>query len=195
MTSTPPLILVVEDDDDTRSLYKESLDHLGYRTIQASDGVRAIEACLVFKPDFVLMDVSMPGMNGIDATRVIKTDPRTSSSIVIVLTGHGMLKFDEARAAGCDALFCKPFDPAALDEMLRKFWTALVPAQIQVDDAFVIKRCGCGLEHSRADWRALEVCGRMRLPHRAAVVELRHCSCGSSLALELKTPSSAADWS
>ena len=179
-----PLILIVEDDDDTRALYKESLDHLGYRTTDAANGEAAIEAALRFRPDFILMDISMPGIDGIDTTRRLKSDSRTQGSIVIVLTGHGMTKFAEARAAGCEALFCKPFDPSALDRVLRTLWSSVIPTPMPMA-AGIVKRCGCGREFSREHWLALPVCGRMHSPHRASAVEFRHCSCGSSLAMEL----------
>ncbi len=86
------LVLVVDDDEDTRSLYMDALSAMGYRTAGEPDGARGVEAALRLRPDAVLMDVSMPVLNGIDATRQLKEDPRTSGSLVILMTGHGMKK-------------------------------------------------------------------------------------------------------
>ena len=102
------LLLVIEDDEDTRFLYTAALARMGYRTAGESDGERGVEAAVRLQPDAVLIDVGLPVLNGIDATRLIKEDPRTSACLVIVMTGHGKTKFEEARAAGCDAFFCKP---------------------------------------------------------------------------------------
>jgi two-component system, cell cycle response regulator DivK len=110
------LVLVVDDDEDTRFLYMTALPRMGYRTAGECDGERGAEAALRLQPDAVLMDVGLPVLNGIEATRRIKDDPRTSTCLVIVMTGHGKIKFEEARAAGCDAFFCKPFEPDALNE-------------------------------------------------------------------------------
>src|ERR1700678_2190509 len=102
------LVLVVEDDDDARFLYVDALSAMGYRTAGEPDGARGVEAALCIRPDAVLMDVTMPILDGLEATRRLKADPRTSGCLVILMTGHGMTKFEEARAVGCDAFFCKP---------------------------------------------------------------------------------------
>src|SRR6202035_491809 len=106
-------VLVVEDDPDTRAMYSECLSHLGYRTATASSGEHAIDQVLRTRPDAVLMDVEMPGIGGLEATRRIKSDPRTRGCLVIVVTAYGAALFAKGRAAGCDAYFCKPFNPFA----------------------------------------------------------------------------------
>jgi CheY-like chemotaxis protein len=173
----------VEDDEDTRFLYAEALVHLGFRTAGERDAERGIEAAIRLRPDAILMDVAMPGVGGIEATRRLKADPRTRDCLVVVVTGGGLTKFDEARAAGCDAFFSKPFDPSAVAHVLRAF-----RAPDETSGALpegVVKRCSCGREYTHSQWLALPRCGRMRLPRRNAIVELRNCRCGSSMGLDL----------
>jgi CheY-like chemotaxis protein len=189
-TPEGPLVLVVEDDEDTRFLYAESLLRLGYRTAGECDARRGIEAAFRLRPDAILMDIAMPGMTGIEAIRTLKADLRTSRSLVIVVTGSGMKWFAEARAAGCDAFFGKPFDPSVLEQVLRPLPPSPEPAALPQD---VVKRCGCGREFTRSQWVALPRCGRMHLARRDKAVELRNCACGSSLALQLEGGSEPAD--
>jgi CheY-like chemotaxis protein len=179
-----PLILVVDDDEDTRFLYTLALADMGYRTAGESDGARGAEAAARLVPHAVLMDISMPIMNGIDATHRIKSDPRSSGCLVVLMTGHGMKKFDDARAAGCDAFLCKPFSPLTLAELLRTLETSVDDAKLEVRPELV-KECSCGRKYSLAQWLALPTCGRMRIPRRGIAIELRTCECGSSLSVEL----------
>jgi two-component system response regulator MprA len=174
----------VEDDEDTRSLYMGALEAMGYRTAGEPDGAKGVEAAFRIRPDAVLMDVSMPVLNGIDATRRLKEDPRTSGCMVILMTGHGMKKFEEARAAGCDAFFVKPFDPDALQEVLRTLASPAEQAKLHVRSD-IVKECTCGRKFALTEWCALPVCGRMHVPPRGVVIELRTCTCGSSLSVEL----------
>jgi CheY-like chemotaxis protein len=178
------LVLVVEDDEDTRFLYTTALARMGYRTAGECDGERGVEAALRLQPDAVLIDVGLPFLNGIDATRLIKEDPRTSACLVIVMTGHGKTKFEEARAAGCDAFFCKPFDPVALNEVLRTLIFETERSKI-LERLEAVKDCSCGRTFSLKQWLDLPSSGRMHLPQRGVVVEVRTCVCGSSLTAEL----------
>jgi len=183
-TALGALVRVVEDDEDTRFLYMEALASMGYRTAGECDGKRGVEAALRLQPDAVLIDVGLPVLNGIDATRLIKEDPRTHRCLVIVMTGHGKSKFEEARAAGCDAFFCKPFDPAALEEVLRTLLSAAEHSKT-LERLEMVKECSCGQQFSLKQWLELLPCGRMHLPQRGVLVELRTCTCGSSLSVEL----------
>ena len=182
----------MEDDEDTRFLYGESLLRLGYRTAGECDARRGIEAAFRLRPDAILMDIAMPGMTGIEAIRTLKADLRTSRCLIIVVTGSGMKWFAEARAAGCDAFFGKPFDPSALEHVLRALPPSPEPA-VAALPRDVVKRCACGREFTRSQWLALPRCGRMHLARRDKVIELRNCACGSSLALQLEGESEPAD--
>ncbi len=183
-TPEGPLVLIVEDDEDTRFLYAESLVHLGYRAAGEGDARSGIEAALRLRPDAILMDLAMPGMSGIEAIRILKADPRTSRCLIVVVTGSGMKWFDEARDAGCDAFFGKPFDPSALKHVLRALPSSLEPPVSPLPRG-VVKRCSCGREFTGGQWSTLPRCGRMHLARRDTVVELRNCPCGSSMALQL----------
>ncbi|HTB73057.1 MAG TPA: response regulator [Polyangiaceae bacterium] len=183
-TPEGPLVLVVEDDEDTRFLYAESLMRLGYRAAGESDARGGIEAAFRLRPDAILMDLAMPGMMGVEAIRILKADPRTSRCVIVVVTGSGMKLFAEARAAGCDAFFGKPFDPSALEHVLRALPSSPEPLVAALPRG-VVKRCSCGREYTRNQWFGLPRCGRMHLARRDTVVELRNCACGSSLSLQL----------
>ena len=190
-SSQRPLVLIVDDDEDTRFCYTQSLEHLGYRTASARDGKEAVEAAIRLRPLAILMDATMPVMNGIDATRLIKEDARTSACLVIVVTGHGgPAIFDAARAAGCDAFCRKPFDPIAFEHVLAALSRPADPQDLPTEQA-IIKKCSCGREFSRQEWLRLPICGRLHITLRGAVVELRNCTCGSSIALEVETSGDA----
>lgn len=179
-----PLVLVVEDDEDTRFLYAESLVHLGYRVAGEADAVRGIEAAVRLRPDVILMDLSMPGMSGIEAIRELKADPRTRHCLIVVVTGSGMKWFTAARDAGCDVFCGKPFDPAAIAHVLPPCPPRDEPPEVPLPRD-VVKRCSCGREFTRAEWSTLTRCGRMHLVRGHAVIELRNCGCGSTLGLQL----------
>ncbi len=191
-TPEGPLVLVVEDDDDTRFHYAESLVRLGYRTAGERDVSSGMEAAFRLRPDAILMDVATPGRVAIEAIRTLKADLRTSRSLVVVVTDAGMTWFPEARAAGCDAFFGDPFDPAALVHVLRAR-PASPEAPVATLPPDVVKRCGCGREYTRSRWLSLPRCGRVHLTKGDEVIELRNCACGSSLALQLDVASALAD--
>jgi len=181
-TPEGPLVLIVEDDEDTRFLYAESLVHLGFRTAGEPNGERGIEAAFRLRPDVILMDLVMPGMTGIEAIRILKADPRTRGCLLVAVTGSGTKWFDEARAAGCDAFFGKPFDPSALEHILRAHPSPSEPSIVSLPCG-IVKRCSCGRDFTPSQWSALPRCGRMQLARHQTVVELRNCPCGSSMAL------------
>jgi len=187
-----PLVLVVEDDEDTRFLYAESLVHLGYRVAGERDGASGIEAAFRLRPDVILMDMSMPGIGGVEAIRTLKADPRTRDCLVVVVTGSGMKWFAAARDAGCDVFCRKPFDPTAIVHVLPAVTKPAAP-QGETLPRDVVKRCSCGREFTRAQWFSLERCGRLHLVRRRAVVELRNCTCGSSMALQVDDPEATED--
>jgi two-component system cell cycle response regulator DivK len=109
------LVLIVDDVPDNRELYVQYLTYFGYRAAEAGDGQDALTKAAALKPDVIVMDLSLPGMDGWEATRRLKADSTTRNIPVIALTGHALSGSDEhARAAGCDAFLTKPCDPADL---------------------------------------------------------------------------------
>lgn len=117
----PPLILIVDDYEDAREMYAEYLEFAGFRVAKAVNGHEAIEKAFELRPALILMDLSLPGMDGWEATRRIKADARTKSIVVIALTGHALTGHsDEAHDAGCDAFVTKPCLPEALLLEIKK---------------------------------------------------------------------------
>ena len=110
-----PLVLVVEDYQDAREMYAAYLQFSGYDVAEAANGVEAIEKARELLPDIVLMDLALPRMDGWEATRRLKSEPKTKDIPVVALTGHALAGHAEgAREAGCDAFVTKPCLPDAL---------------------------------------------------------------------------------
>jgi len=116
-----PLILVVDDYQDAREMYAEYLQFSGFRVAEAKNGNEAVEQAFALKPDLILMDLSLPGMDGWEATRVLKADERTKHIPVVALTGHALAGASEgARKAGCDSFVTKPCLPDDLVVEVRR---------------------------------------------------------------------------
>jgi two-component system cell cycle response regulator DivK len=116
-----PLILVVDDVEDGRVVVGEFLELRGFELATAADGVEAVEKALALRPDLILMDVWLPKMDGLEATRRIKADPRTAGVPVLAVTAHALASARaEAEAAGCDGVITKPFFPRDLEREVRR---------------------------------------------------------------------------
>ena len=121
MTQEIPLVLVVDDYQDAREMYAEYLSFSGFRVVEAATGTEAVEKALALQPDVILMDLSLPGMDGWAATRQLKSDERTKRIPVLALTGHALAGASEgARLAGCDAFVTKPCLPDELVVEVRR---------------------------------------------------------------------------
>jgi len=119
--TTRPLVLVVDDVADGREIVGEYLKMGGYRMAEAADGLEAVQKARELAPDVILMDVWLPKMDGLEATRRIKKDEATKHIPVIALTAHGLASAREkALAAGCDAVVTKPFLPEDLEQEIRR---------------------------------------------------------------------------
>lgn len=105
------LILIIEDDPKSLKLVRDLLQVSGYATIEAADGKQGIELARSRKPDLILMDIQLPVMDGLEATRILKSDVNTRHIPIICVTSYAM-KGDEEKAyqAGCDAYITKPYD-------------------------------------------------------------------------------------
>jgi two-component system, cell cycle response regulator DivK len=116
-----PRVLLVDDYHDAREMYSEYLQFSGFDVIEAANGVEALERALEDGPDIILMDLSLPVMDGWEATRRLKSDVRTAGIPVVALTGHALAGISEgAKKAGCDAFVTKPCLPEDLVKEIRK---------------------------------------------------------------------------
>jgi CheY-like chemotaxis protein len=109
-TRTNPGV-VVDDFADAREMYGEYLKFCGFRVAEAQNGVEAIDKAKRLKPDLILMDLSMPVVDGWEATRRLKADASTKGIPVVALTGHAMAGHSESKSAGCDVVITKPCLP------------------------------------------------------------------------------------
>jgi CheY-like chemotaxis protein len=116
------VILIVEDDPKSLILARDLLQVSGFTTIEATDGEQGVELARIKKPDLILMDIQMPKMDGLEATRILKTDATTRNIPVLALTAFAM-KGEEERIleAGCDGYLSKPFDIQELLKQVAKY--------------------------------------------------------------------------
>ena len=116
-----PLVLVVDDFQDNREMFAEFLSLSGFRVAEAATGREAIDRGFELLPDVILMDLSLPELDGWEATRQLKNDPRTRHIPIVALTGHALADHSrEAREAGCDAFLTKPCLPEVLVVEIRR---------------------------------------------------------------------------
>ncbi len=116
-----PLVLVVDDVDHGREIFAEYLEFRGFRVATAADGLEALDKAFELLPDVILMDLSLPGIDGWEATRRLKLDDRTRSIPIIALTAHALAAaHDRAREVGCSAVVTKPCLPKDLELAVRQ---------------------------------------------------------------------------
>ena len=115
-------ILVVEDTEDNRLILGDLLSNAGYALIEAVDGLEGVAAAEREKPDLILMDIQLPGIDGYEATRRIRAIPALAGVPIIAVTSYA-LSGDEAktREAGCDGYVAKPYSPRQLLATVRQF--------------------------------------------------------------------------
>jgi CheY-like chemotaxis protein len=115
-----PTILVVEDFDDTRLMMRMWLARNGYRVIEAETGEEAIDVAKRELPDLIIMDMMMPGMNGLDATQRIREYQALRGTPIVAVSAYGANEYRSlAIDAGCNEYVSTPFDPDALAELIK----------------------------------------------------------------------------
>lgn len=118
----PRTVLLVEDNEDNRVIYALLLEHSGYQVLEADNGGDGVRMAREHSPDVILMDISIPVMDGWAATRMLKRDPATAAIPVIALTAHALEEHRrQAIAAGCDGYLCKPCEPGLVLQEVRRF--------------------------------------------------------------------------
>ncbi len=120
-----PTVLVIEDKKNNLYLMKFLLQTNGFDFIEASDGLAGVELATRKKPDLILMDIQLPGIDGLEATRRLKSKEETKDIIIIALTSYAMAG-DRKKAldAGCDGYLEKPINPDIFIAEIKKYLTA-----------------------------------------------------------------------
>ena len=114
-------ILYAEDNEFNRKIVRQALRRTSYQLIEATDGLEAVTVAQGTLPDLILMDVQLPKLSGLDATRQLRADPRTSSIPVIVVTSFALSGDDrKALEAGASAYLAKPYSPRELVALIQK---------------------------------------------------------------------------
>ena len=115
-------ILHVEDNDFNRKIVRDLLAHTSYRLIEANDGEMGVALALQELPDLILMDVQMPKVSGLEATRTLRADPKTAKIPIIAVTSFALSGDDKkATEAGASAYLAKPYSPRTLLNLIRQF--------------------------------------------------------------------------
>lgn len=122
MNGARQTVLIVEDDSDNMDIYTTVLEFAGYRVIQSTDGVSAVHTAVSELPDLILMDIAMPRMDGLEATRTMRRNPSLASVPIVALTAFA-LEGDRERVmeAGCSAYLTKPAEPRAVVAEVKRW--------------------------------------------------------------------------
>ncbi len=113
-------ILIVDDFDDTRLLLRTWLEKKGFEVVEAENGFRAVAAAGKIKPDLIIMDVEMPELDGLEATRRIRKLNGFADVPIVAVSAYGADQYEElALAAGCNEYVSTPFEPDALERLIR----------------------------------------------------------------------------
>jgi two-component system, cell cycle response regulator DivK len=114
-------VLYVEDNEYNRKIVRQLLVRTSYRLIEATDGEAGVTAAQQARPDLVIMDIQLPRMSGLDATRHLRADPATADIPIIVITSFALAGDEEkAREAGATAYLAKPYSPRELLQTIRE---------------------------------------------------------------------------
>ena len=114
-------ILYVEDNEFNRKIVRQLLARTSYRLTEATDGEQGVAAATAAPPDLILMDIQLPKMSGLDATRLLREDARTAAVPIIVITSFALSGDEQkAKAAGATAYLAKPYSPRELLAKIRE---------------------------------------------------------------------------
>src|SRR5947207_15266665 len=137
--SALPTILLVEDFDDTRLMMKMWLVKNGYRVIEAETGQEAISLAQSERPDLIIMDVLMPGMNGLDATQRIRQYHALRRTPIVAVSAYGADEYRSiALEAGCNEYVSTPFEPIQLGNLIEDLLGSDGPTDLNDRDIFEI---------------------------------------------------------
>ena len=115
-------ILYVEDNEYNRKIVRQLLSRTSYRLLEAVDGEAGVATAVAERPDLILMDVQLPRMSGLDATRRLRAEPATAATPIVVITSFALSGDDQkAREAGASDYLAKPYSPRDLMAMIRQY--------------------------------------------------------------------------
>ena len=117
----PKTVLIVEDYEDARSFMKYLVESYGYDVIEASDGIEALDKFKQFHPDLILMDISLPMVDGLTTTKTIREFEDSTKVPIIAVTAFGKSYYTQAIEAGCNDLIDKPVDFEMLAPVIHKY--------------------------------------------------------------------------
>jgi CheY-like chemotaxis protein len=119
--SEDAVVLLVEDTEDNRFMMRRLLEMVGYRVVEARNGQEAVRLAETERPAVILMDLSLPVIDGLAATRLIRKIPETEKTPIIAVSAHDTADFQqEALSAGCDGYVTKPIDFVSLEAMIAR---------------------------------------------------------------------------
>lgn len=120
----PPTVLLVEDTEDNRFMMRRLLEMSGYRVVEAMNGEEAVRLARDESPQLILMDLSLPVIDGLAATRLIRQVPALEATPIIAVSAHDTSDFQaEAVEAGCNSYVTKPIDFTELEELIQQLLT------------------------------------------------------------------------
>lgn len=122
------MVLLVDDFDDAREMYRYQFNLVGYEVAEARDGHEALALATSLRPDVIVLDLSLPGLDGWEVSRRLKSQPETASIPLLALTAFARREEEaRARGAGCDAFLTKPCLPQALADEIGRLLTSREP--------------------------------------------------------------------
>jgi two-component system, cell cycle response regulator DivK len=123
-------ILVIEDQEDNRQILRDLLTNADFEVIEAVDGEAGLAAAAAHRPDLILMDIQLPGIDGYEVTRRLKADTLLHAIPIIAVTSYALAgEVDKARAAGCDAYIPKPYSRRQLLAKVREYLPQPAPTR------------------------------------------------------------------
>jgi CheY-like chemotaxis protein len=114
-------VLIAEDYTDTRRVMKLLLEMYGLDVIEATDGREAVEKALNEHPDLILMDLAMPVLDGLEATKAIRSHPELAGTPIVCVTAYGEIYREKAKRAGCNEVIHKPIDFDAIEPLVNQY--------------------------------------------------------------------------
>jgi two-component system, cell cycle response regulator DivK len=123
-------ILVIEDHEDNRQILRDLLTSADFEVIEAVDGEAGLAAAAANRPDLILMDIQLPGIDGYEAARRLKANTLLHAIPIIAVTSYALDgEAETARAAGCDAYIPKPYSPRQLLAKVREYFSSPAPTR------------------------------------------------------------------